>query len=139
MSEPMVTTNIDLGSVEIKHGEFESDVLTLAGADTLKAGTILARNSSTEKLQLYVKGGSSNENGIPKCVLTYELVTETAGSHDVPVRVLVKGVVNLNRLVIDADGDSSNIDGPVRDQLRSYGIVPQDVKQLARIPTSADS
>lgn len=139
MSEPMVTTNIDLGSVEIKHGEFESDVLTLSGPDTILAGTILARDSSTEKLVKYVKGGSSNENGIPKAVLTYEVTSATAGAHDVPVRPLVKGVVNLNRLVIDADGDNSNIDAPVRDQLRSFGIVPQDVKQLAHIPTSADS
>lgn len=123
-----VITNIDNGSVALRNEEFRDELLTFAGADVLLAGTILARNTSTLKLQLYVKGGSSNGNGIPQFVLTYPLTATGAG--DIPVRVLSRGEVNKNRLVIDADGSAVNIDGTVVDLLRTAAITPIDVKQL---------
>lgn len=123
-----VITNIDNGSVALRDEEFRDELLTFGGADVLAAGTILARNTSTLKLQLYVKGGSSNGNGIPHFVLTYPVTAMGAG--DIPVRVLSKGVVNKKRLVIDADGNDSNIDGTVIDLLRQVAITPVDVKQL---------
>jgi hypothetical protein len=124
----MTNTTVDLGHVEIRECEFQDDTLNLAGADELAAGTILARHSGTLKLQLYVKGGSSNENGIPKVVLPEALSADASG--DYRVRVITKGVVNKRRLVIDADGDDSNVDAAVIDQLRSFSIVPVDVEQL---------
>lgn len=124
-------TNCDIGSVELEGGQFRDDTLTFAGADTLVAGTILARDSVSGKLVPYVKGGSSNENGIPKAVLTYEVTASGAG--DVRVRVLVAGRVNKNRLVIHADGDDSNVDAEVLDQLRDYGITALDVAQLSNL------
>lgn len=116
----MTDNNTNRG-VGFDNAVFEDDILTLAGADTLLAGTILARSSATGKLVLFVKGGSTAENGIPKVVLPYELTV--AGAGDVAVRPLVRGQALTSRLVIDADGDSSNIDAAVRDQLRSYGII----------------
>jgi hypothetical protein len=123
-------TNVDLGSVELEGGQFRDELLTLAGADTIAAGTILARDSVSKKLVLFVKGGSTNENGIPKAVLTYEVTAEEAS--DVPVRALVAGVVNKNRLVIDEDGDDTNVDIDVLEGLRTFGIVAEETSQLSR-------
>lgn len=127
----MTTTNIDNGSFLIKEESSRHDTLTLAGADTIAAGTILARDSSTGKLVLYVIGGSTNENGIPKCVLLHQVVSTGAG--DKPCAVLEKGIVNQDRLIVDADGDASNITSAIRDQLRDYGIASQPVQQLGEL------
>jgi hypothetical protein len=116
----MEVTNIDLSSLVIGEGRYQDDTLNLAGADELKFGTILARDSVSGKLRLYVKGGSTNENGIPKCVLVQDVSASGAG--DRLVRVLIGGDVERALLVIDADGDASNVDSVVADQLRSYGI-----------------
>lgn len=125
----MTVTNVDTGTVELADGVFEDNLLTFGGVDTILAGTILARDSVSLKLVPYVIGGVSNENGIPKAVLTYEVTSTGAG--DVAVRALVAGRVNSTRLVVDADGDASNITAAILDQLRSYGIVAEPVRQLA--------
>jgi hypothetical protein len=121
-------TKIDNGSVELQGGKFRDEIYAFSGADVLAVGTILARHSGTLELQIYEKGGSANGNGVPVCVLTYAVTAD--GAVDKPVRVLVAGEVNKNRLVIDADGDASNIDGAVLDLLASTGIVATDVEQL---------
>ena len=123
------TTNVDTGSVGLRDEEFSNELLTLAGADVIAPGTILARDSVSGKLVLYVKGGATNNNGIPVAVMTYE--GEIAGAGDLPVRAMVAGKVDLNRLVIDADGDGSNVDHVERDGLRSFGIVAISVSELA--------
>ncbi len=125
----LTTTNVDLGNVVLEGVADHDELLTFAGADTFAEGTILARDSSSLKLVLFVKGGVTNENGIPKAVLTYEVIATGAG--DESVRVLQKGKVNFNRLIIDSDGDNSNIDNAVMDQLRDYGIETQNVQDLS--------
>jgi hypothetical protein len=128
----ITVTDVNAGSVELRNGEFEDGILDIASAGTFLEGLILARSSATLKFIPFVKGGSSNGNGIPVAVLPYELVAPT--SADQHIRALIKGEVNLNRLVILADGDASNVDNAVKDQLRSFGIVPLDVKQLSHNP-----
>lgn len=123
-------TNIDLGHVVMERVASADELLTFGGADTVLAGTILARDSLSGLLVPYVKDGSTNENGIPKAVLTYEVTAEGAGN--IAVRALVAGKVNRNRLVIHADGDASNIDETELDGLRDFGIVAEDVSQLGR-------
>jgi hypothetical protein len=49
------------------------------------------------------------------------------------VRALNSGEVNAARLLIHVDGDDSNIDAPVIDQLRDYGITPIPVSQLSAL------
>jgi len=125
------TTN-DNGGVLAAGGPepvFRDELVTFAGAATFAAGCILARDSSTLKLVVFVKGGATNGNGIPKAVLTAPLTATGAG--DVKTRVLIEGKVKKERLVINADGDDSNIDAAVVDQLRAFGIVPESTKQLA--------
>lgn len=124
-------TNIDRGSVELRDGKFRDETLTVAGAGTVAEGTILARDSVSGKLVVFEKGGTTNENGEPKAVLTHAVTVTGAG--DVRVRVLVAGTVNKNRLVIDADGDDSNIDAATIDLLRDYSIVAVDVSQLSQL------
>ena len=73
---------------------------------------------------MYVSGGS-NETGIPKAVLTYDVVAGGAG--DLQVRAMVSGNVRKELLVIAAGGTPSNA---VLDQLRDYSIVPLDTQEL---------
>ena len=126
---PNITiTDNDLNSPILADADFRDELLTFAGADTLAPGTILARDSGTLKLVIFVKGGVTNENGIPKAILTYEVVA--AGAGDETIRAGLAGKYRKEKLVIDADGDDSNIDAAVIDQLRGYGLTPIDVKEL---------
>ena len=126
MPDPTIT-NVDTGSVVLRDIENQDDTVTFAGADTFVEGTILARLTATGKLVAFVKGGAGG-NEIPKAILTYDLTATGAG--DLPARVATKGSFRKERLVIDADGDDSNIDDVVKDQLRDYGLVPVDVSEL---------
>ncbi len=130
MGDPTIT-NVDIGSVVLGNDKYENGLVTFAGADTFVAGTILARDSVSLKFVLYAVGGVTNENGIPKAILTEELVA--AGAGDEAARVAIKGDFNKQRLVIDADGDDSNLDNKVRDELRDYGLFPIDVQDLAEL------
>ena len=124
----MTATNIDNGSIFIEPGQFEDGLLTFAGAATVVAGTILAVDSVSLKYVPFVKGGTTNENGIPKAVVTYDITATGAG--DLPVRAGIEGDIRIDKLIIDADGDGSNVDKAVLDQLRDYGITPRSVSEL---------
>ena len=65
---------------------------------------------------------------IPLEVLTYNVTA--AGAGDESIRALVSGSVRKERLIIDADGDGSNVTDAILDQLRNYGIVSTDVEEL---------
>lgn len=124
----MTVTNIDVSGVQLSSCYFFDELLTFAGSGTVKAGTILARATSTGKLIPYVKGGSSDGNGVAVAVLAEEY--SSAGAGDVAVRALVTGLVRAQKLVIDADGDNSNVDHTVLDGLRDYSIVALEVEEL---------
>jgi len=127
----MTVTNNDVGSVVLKGAEFRDDTFTAAGAVTVAEGTILARNTSTLKLQLYVKGGTTNGDGVPVAIATYEKTA--AGAGDIPYRVARKGDFRKERLIIAADGDDSNIDATVIDLLQQAGLLAIDVDELAKL------
>lgn len=124
-------TNNKTRTIVVWEPVFEDDTVTFAGAATLKAGTILARDSVSLKLVPYVKGGSTNENGIPKAVLRDELTAEGAG--DLPCRPIIGGRIRKGDLVIDADGDASNVDAAVVDQLRDFAVIALGTTQLAEL------
>ncbi len=129
----MTVTNVDLGGLIIGGDPVYADeTVNFASALTYKAGTILARHSGTGKLIPYVVGGSSNENGIPKAVLEYEVVS--TGAEDQTHRPIMGNVtLRKDKLVVHADGDDSNIDVVVLDLLRDYGFYTQEVEQLAHL------
>jgi len=128
MSNKTVTNNNTNRGILFDDAIYVDDTLTVGGAGTTPIGTILARDSSTGKLVPFVKGGSTNENGIPKVVLANEVVA--AGAGDNAVRVGVNGSAIKGRLIIAADGDASNIDAVVKDQLRDYSITVLESQDL---------
>lgn len=124
-------TNVDLGSSLLESEGFADGTIAFGGADILVDGTIIARDTSNGKYQIYAKDGVSNGNGIPVAILTFEL--EAIGAGDLPIRVVVAGRFRKERLVIDADGDDANIDAQVRDELTQTGLIPIDTEQLAQL------
>jgi hypothetical protein len=128
MADPTIT-NVDLGSVEWSDGTFEPGTYTAVGATDLAEGTILAVDSVSLKYVDFVKGGSTNENGIPKAVVTYDVPISGAG--DFPIKPLIAGRVRKPRLVIVADGDATNVDKAVEDELRDFSIVVHAVDDLS--------
>ena len=125
----LTITDVNLGSLVLNNAQFRDDLLTFTGAGTVLAGTILARDSVSLKLVPFVKGSSTNENGIPKSVLTYDVVATGAG--DKSIRDMVSGSVRAERLIIKADGDATNVDAAVLDQLRAYSLISIDVQELS--------
>lgn len=65
---------------------------------------------------------------IPKTVLTYDVTA--AGAGDEAIRSMISGQVRKEKLIIDADGDGSNITDAILDELRNYGITPVNVDEL---------
>lgn len=125
-----LTTNVDTGRVEIDNGEYFDGPLTLTAAATVKEGTILARDSASGKFVVFAVGGATNENGIPKAVMAYDFTASAGG--DFPIRAIVRGTVNRDRLIVQAAGDGSTITVAHIDQLRDYGIVAVPVQQLTK-------
>lgn len=123
------TTDVQTSGVLIRDGEYADGILDIASAGTFREGLILARDSVSLKFVPFVKGGNTNQNGIPKAVLPYDVVAET--SADQVVRVLTGGVLKRDRLIILADGDDSNVDSAVVDQLRDYGLRAEKTAQLS--------
>jgi hypothetical protein len=127
-------TNNNLSNVLLKDAQFQDCQISFLSEATLQEGTILAVDSLSKDFVPFVKGGTANENGIPKAILTYELFGKEP---EVPVfpfnqsaRVAISGTFRKELLVIDADGDGSNVDQTVLDQLRDYGLVPDSVQEL---------
>jgi hypothetical protein len=128
-------TNIDAGSVVLEQDACQDATLRNSDADdpaTFAAGTILARNSGTLKLEPYDPAGATGLN-IPVAVLTYE-VGPVAAVTDVGVRVLTAGKVSQRRLVIHG---GTTITAAHLDLLRSFAIIPQDVRQLGKYDNPA--
>lgn len=120
-------TNVDMGSVILSYAEFQDDVLNFAGEATVVEGTILGRLEANDKLVPFNPAGDNGSQNIVG-VLTYDVSRGSAG--DVPVRNMIAGTVRTERLIIDEDGDGSNIDKPILDALRSTGITPVSVTEL---------
>ncbi len=79
------------------------------------------------KLVPYIIAGAGGEQ-IPIAVLTYDVTA--AGAGDEAIRDMVSGSVRKERLIIDADGDGSNITDAILDQLRDFSLVSIDVQEL---------
>lgn len=79
------------------------------------------------KLVPFAIGGVAGA-GIPKTVLTYDVTA--AGAGDEAIRSMISGEVRTEKLIIDADGDDSNITDAILDGLRDFGIIPVSVEEL---------
>ena len=126
MADPVIT-NVDVGQIAIGECDFENHVWAAGGADTLAAGTIMARITASGKWGIYDTGGAGGL-GVACGVLAYAVTA--AGAGDVPVAVLVRGTVNQDRILQD---DAGAVTPAVVDQLRDYGILAKPVTQLAQL------
>ena len=115
-------TTTTLSKVILSNLEPRGETLT-ATVKTYPVGTLLARDTSTLKLVPFVKGGSTDGNGIINSVLTAELVASAA--QDYNVSVTIAGQVDKDLLIIDADGNASNVDAAIVDELAKMGIYAQ--------------
>jgi len=115
-------TTTTLSKPILSNLEPRDETLT-ATIKTYPVGTLLARNTSTLKLIPFVKGGTSNGNGIINSVLTAELVATAAQDYD--VSVMIAGQVDKDLLIINADGNASNVDAAIVDELAKMGIYAQ--------------
>lgn len=124
----LTITNVDLADLLIDVEQNQIQEVPFSGVSgNVAKGTILARNASTENCVLFVKGGTPTVDDTPVAVLAADLEGHTGGV--VKVRAILGGKVRKEKLIIAADGDDTNIDEPVKDQLRDYGILAVSVTE----------
>jgi len=125
----MTATNVDAGrKVVLQSGPFRDDTFEATAAKEYPAGTIVARDSVSGRLVPFVAGGTTNENGIPKGALVHA-VDASGGTGNFQIRLMESGCLRFQDLIIDADGNNSNVDAAVIDQLRDYGLAVKDVTE----------
>ena len=126
------TTRNDPVRYPLYNPVYDKKLFTVVSGQTYLEGTLLARDTSTNKYVVFVKGGSTNGNGIPAAVLAAEVVATANG--DLNVDMLVGGRVRKTELVIHADkalaDPSVNIDEAVLFALRDMTIVALPVTNL---------
>jgi len=104
------------------------DTTDFAAGDTFSAAVV-----ANDKFVPFATDGVAGA-GVPKAVLTYDVTATGAG--DVAIDALIAGDVRFDKLVIDADGDNTNVDQSVRDQLRNFGINVLDSRDLSDLDNS---
>ncbi len=72
---------------------------------------------------------------VPVAILPYEVIATGGGS--VAADALFAGVVIKEKLVIDADGDSTNVSDHVMDQLAAAGFTVQNVTDVSVLDNGA--
>lgn len=140
-TEHQKITHIDRGSVVVHCESREWADLHFAAPGTVKAGTILARDTSTGAFVPFDPQDASDGHDIPGAVLTYEVTADGAGY--VTVQVLTAGLVNVQRLVIHGDEPETLGGTPipveVLDGLRGRSIRGVHYQQLGRFDNAPES
>lgn len=128
--------NIVADNLELRVGDglvttFNEAGLTMAitegSTDFVAADTFTMVVVANGKMVPFAIGGVAGA-GVPKAILTYDVSKTGAG--DEPIRAMVGGEVRKEKLILDADGDGSNITDAILDQLRDFSIVSADVQEL---------
>lgn len=128
--------NIVADNLELRVGDglvttFNEAGITMAitegSTDFVAADTFTMVVVANGKMVPFVIGGVAGA-GVPLAVVTYDVVAASVG--DEPIRAMVGGEVRKEKLIIDADGDGSNITDAILDQLRDFSIVSTDVQEL---------
>lgn len=104
-----------------------SMLLTVGAADWIVGDIFTITVVADGDLVPFVVAGAGGAQ-IPLAILTFDI--SVTGAEDVSSRVAVVGKFRKERLVIDADGDASNVDNAVIDALRVHGLTPIDVQEL---------
>lgn len=106
--------------------------ITDGAADFVAGDTATLTVAADGTLVPFLEAGAGGVQH-PVAVLTYASTRTGAGTNK--ERVLVAGEVQKERLIIDADGDASNVNSTVIDRLIAAGIVPVDTQQLGNYDT----
>lgn len=102
--------------------------ITDGAADFIVGDSFTLTVAADGKLVPYAIAGAGGVQ-IPLAVLLNELTSTGAG--DIPDRPIIAGQVRRGDLVIDADGDGSNLTDAIVDQLRDVSIIALSTLQLA--------
>ena len=101
--------------------------ITEGGTDFVAGDTFTMVVVANGKMVPFVIGGVAGA-GVPIEVVTYDVVA--AGAGDEPIRGMIAGEVREEKLIINADGDGSNITAAILDQLKSAGLTAISVGEL---------
>lgn len=130
----MVTiTDNTIPELLLDDGQFRQETFTAAGANTYPVGLLLARNTSTSKLVVFVNGGATG-TGTPLAILTRELITTGAG--DTVLRVLRSGELREDRLLVWTGGSPVVPTTLELDLLQDFNIRTQPDRELLRFDNS---
>lgn len=123
--------NVDLGSVGLGYNNFRDDNLALAAQGVAREGLILARPTAGGALVPFNPSGEDGSE-VPRYVLTYNVDFAAAGTQ--PVRVLMDGMVDAQRLRVGVAGDPGvGITAAVVDALKDAKITALDSTQLSAL------
>ncbi len=125
MSNKVVTQNNMRRQVGYDDPTYRDRTFTAAAAKTYPLGTLLS-DDGTGKLVVYVKGGDP-------AVAVLAVDTTVAAAGDVLVRPLVAGKCLQDQLIIDADGDGSNVDITEVESLRDFSIIVEKNRDLSKL------
>ena len=120
-------TFYDTGGIVIGNPEYQDELLKFAGADTVIAGTILARDHA-DNTMVPCDPAESDGTEIGIAVLTIEAANTIAGN--VTVRPLMQGKVRSEKLLFH---NGAVVTVPVLDMLRAFGIIPITVDELNQL------
>ena len=128
----LIDNNIimDAGALAVTVVEVGGFVITITdgATDFIVGDTFTLTVAASGDIVPFEKDGIGGAQ-VPMYILTQALTSTGAG--DVPMRLLVAGRVRENDLVIDSDGDNSNVDTTVVNQLRDFTMIPESTQQLA--------
>lgn len=117
----MATISTDTSLLMSEHEDIR-DTVTFGGSATYTYGTIFARDTTSNKYVPFVKGGTTNGNGVPAAILLEKSINRGTAGDLVGVLLLTAGKVRKDKLIIAADGNASNIDSGVLALLRDQNI-----------------
>lgn len=122
-----LTLTVGAGAATVFEAAGLQFTITDGATDFVVGDTATLTVAADGKLTPYVIAGAGGAQ-IPKAILTYDVTATGAG--DESIRDMISGVVRAEKLVIDADGDASNITDAILDQLRDYTLISIDVQEL---------
>lgn len=114
-----VTVAIGTGTADLTWG---TPVAGTGDSGVVADNTLVAQDTSTLKLVPYVKGGTTNGNGVVYGVVTKGFTATASGDTAVRAAVGPGAKFVKDYLVIHADGDASNIDAAVKLLCLNVGI-----------------
>jgi hypothetical protein len=101
--------------------------VTDAGTDFIVGDSFTLTVAADGKLVPFATDGAGGAQ-LPKAIVTFDVVAAGAGNE--PIRAMVSGIVRKQRLIIDADGDGSNITDEILDLIRDFSLISIDVQEL---------